>query len=183
MEGLRIVLLCTAGAVLYGILHDQVTARICVEYFTIGHPPLVQSESPTVLALAWGVAATWWVGCGMGLLLAAASRVGSLPTLTAREQLRPLLWMLGAVGVASLLGGIAGYTLATDGKIVLAEPWRGSVPASAHVGFLTDLWAHNAGYLAAFVGGILLCVRALRQRWLRAQALRVSAPGHQSPDA
>ncbi len=91
--------------------------------------------------------------------------------------------MLGAVGVVSLLGGIVGYTLAVSGRIVLAEPWRGSVPASAHVGFLTDLWAHNAGYLAAFVGGIALSLRALRQRWRRSRVSRVNAPGHQSPSA
>ena len=35
-----IVLLCVASAAVYGIVHDQVTARICVEYFTIGHAPV-----------------------------------------------------------------------------------------------------------------------------------------------
>jgi hypothetical protein len=33
---MRILLLSVAAAVLYGILQDQVTARICVEYFTVG---------------------------------------------------------------------------------------------------------------------------------------------------
>lgn len=71
MEALRIVALAVAAAVAYGVLHDQVTARICVEYFTIGHPLLVPSYSPTLLALAWGVVATWWVGLVGGLVLAA----------------------------------------------------------------------------------------------------------------
>jgi len=35
-----IVLLCIVAAVVYGVVHDQVTARVCVEYFTIGHPPV-----------------------------------------------------------------------------------------------------------------------------------------------
>src|ERR1044071_7564566 len=40
LEFLRIVALALGAAILNGVLHDQVTARICVEYFTIGHPPL-----------------------------------------------------------------------------------------------------------------------------------------------
>jgi hypothetical protein len=31
MAGLRIVLLCIAAAIVYGVVHDQVTARICIE--------------------------------------------------------------------------------------------------------------------------------------------------------
>jgi len=38
MQAIAIVALCIGSAVAYGILHDQVTARVCVEYFTIGHP-------------------------------------------------------------------------------------------------------------------------------------------------
>jgi hypothetical protein len=40
METCKIVFLSVAAAILYGILQDQVTARICVEYFTIGHLPV-----------------------------------------------------------------------------------------------------------------------------------------------
>ena len=60
MESLKIIALCIFSAVLYGILHDQVTARVCVEYFTIGHPPVFATESPTLLAIGWGIIATWW---------------------------------------------------------------------------------------------------------------------------
>jgi hypothetical protein len=62
MSSLRIILLCILAAVVYGILHDQVTARVCVEYFTVGHPPIFHTESPTLLAIVWGFVATWWVG-------------------------------------------------------------------------------------------------------------------------
>ena len=49
MEAVKIGILCIAVAVVYGILHDQVTARVCVEYFTIGHPPMFPTNSPTLL--------------------------------------------------------------------------------------------------------------------------------------
>ena len=53
MHSPKIVLLCMASAIIYGIGHDQVTARVCVEYFTIGHAPLFPTASPTLLALLW----------------------------------------------------------------------------------------------------------------------------------
>ena len=62
MHAVAIVVLCIGSAVIYGILHDQITARICVEYFTIGHPPIFPTESPTLLGIGWGILATWWVG-------------------------------------------------------------------------------------------------------------------------
>jgi len=61
MQFTRIVLTCVVASVLYGILHDQVTAHICVEYFSVFHSPVFPTESPTLLALGWGVIATWWM--------------------------------------------------------------------------------------------------------------------------
>lgn len=50
MESLKIILLYILAAIVYGICHDQVTARVCVEYFTIGHPPIFHTDSPTLKA-------------------------------------------------------------------------------------------------------------------------------------
>ena len=58
MEAFKIVAFCIAAAVVYGILHDQVTAHVCVEYFTIAHPPVFPTESPFWLAVGWGIIAT-----------------------------------------------------------------------------------------------------------------------------
>ena len=79
MQALAIVALSILAAVSYGIVHDQITARVCVEYFTIGHPQVlaVPTDSPTVLGFVWGVIATWWVGLGLGIPLALAARLGS----------------------------------------------------------------------------------------------------------
>jgi hypothetical protein len=69
----RIVLFSLGCAVIYGIVHDQVTAPVCVEYFTIGHPSLLGRRDPTVLGIVWGIIATWWGGLALGLLLALVS--------------------------------------------------------------------------------------------------------------
>jgi hypothetical protein len=51
-----------------------VTARVCVEYFTVGHAPIFHTESPTLLAFWFGTMATWWVGLILGVLAALAAR-------------------------------------------------------------------------------------------------------------
>jgi hypothetical protein len=164
MEALRIVALAVAAAVAYGVAHDQVTARICVEYFTIGHPPLVPSDSPTVLAIAWGVVATWWVGLPLGLLLAAAARRGRRPRLSARDLRRPVAVLLLAVGACAAAAGVVGGVLALRGAVWLVEPMASRVPADRHVPFLVDLWMHSASYLAGVVGGLALSVWTWRRR-------------------
>src|SRR5437667_12448595 len=93
MEFLKIVAIGVLAAVSYGIVHDQVTARVCVEYFTIGHPPLIASTSRMFLGLAWGVVATWWVGLRLGFILAVAARLGARPKL-AVARLTPLILRL-----------------------------------------------------------------------------------------
>src|SRR5215472_606893 len=105
MQSLAIIFLAVAAAVGYGIIHDQITARICVEYFTIGHPRLINSDSPTVLAIFWGVVATWWVGLPLGLGLTVAARAGRRPKLKAQDLVIPVLRLLGCMlGVATVFG-------------------------------------------------------------------------------
>ena len=105
MASLKIILLCILSAVVYGILHDQVTARVCVEYFTVGHPPIFHTESPTLLAFGWGIVATWWVGLILGIFAALASRLGSWPKFDAAHLVRPIVVLLIVMAVASLLAG------------------------------------------------------------------------------
>ena len=164
MKAIAIVALCTLGAIVYGIVHDSVTARICIEYFTIGHPHIIEGESPTRLALVWGVIATWWVGLILGLLLALCARVGSWPKLSASDLLRPLVVMLVIVGALAIVAGLVGHTQAVHGRVWLTEPLASAVPADRHAAFLTDLWAHLASYLGGVLGGLVLCVYALVRR-------------------
>lgn len=67
------------GAIAFGIAHDLVTANICVEYFTIGHPKVIESQNPIFLALVWGILATWWVGAILGILILIFNSVGKAP--------------------------------------------------------------------------------------------------------
>ena len=48
MRSAAILLLSEFAAIGYGIVHDQITARVCVEYFSIGHPPIFPTDDPTI---------------------------------------------------------------------------------------------------------------------------------------
>src|SRR5262249_24259868 len=97
MQSLAIVLTCVLAAVAYGIAHDQVTARVCVEYFTVGHPPVFATDDPTWLGIGWGVIATWWVGLLLGVPLAVVARVRSRPKRLGGSLVRPLFWVFGGI--------------------------------------------------------------------------------------
>jgi hypothetical protein len=62
LRGLIYVLATVLLTIVFGIALDMVTAHVAVEYFTVHHPPVVDSESPVVMALVWGVLASWWFG-------------------------------------------------------------------------------------------------------------------------
>jgi hypothetical protein len=184
MEFLKIVLLGIVAAVVYGILHDQVTARVCVEYFTIGHPPIFHTDDPTLLGLGWGVIATWWVGLILGVMVGAAARAGNLPKLPARALVNPIALMMVCVGLLALAAGVAGFLRARQGAIWLPGGLADRIPADRHAAFLADLWAHTASYGFGFLGGLVLVVRALLARWkLHVANLRSSREKSYGPPA
>lgn len=153
------VLLCVAAAVGYGVAHDQVTARVCVEYFTVGHPPVFATGDPTLLALGWGVIATWWVGLLLGLPLAAAARAAGRPP---RSLVRPVTLLMLTAAASAAVAGIAGYLLGRAGVVYLVGEPAAAVPADRHPRFLACLWAHAASYAVGLLGGLAVVRRVWR---------------------
>src|SRR5262245_5799790 len=163
-QTIAIIALCVGSAVIYGILHDQITARVCLEYFTIGHPRVFRTESPMLLAVGWGVIATWWVGLILGIPLAVSARAGGRPKRDVRSLLRPVIGLMAIAGVCAALAGIAGYALGGSGLVYLVEPLASRVPIDRHNRFMADLWDHSARYLVGFIGGITVIVWVWRSR-------------------
>lgn len=164
MQWLAIVVLSVLACVTYGVVHDQVTARICVEYFTIGHPPVVPSDDPTILGCVWGVIATWWVGVILGVPLATVARYGARPKRTVGSLVRPMAILLMGNGMFASVAGFVGYVAAANGWVRLCGRLAHAVPTDKHVAFLIDLWTHNASYLGGFIGGVWLMVSVWRWR-------------------
>ena len=153
-EACKIVGLCMIAAMGYGVVHDQITARICVEYFTVGHDNPFPTDDPTLLGLAWGVFATWWAGLILGVALVAASRFGRQPKRTAASLVRPVLRLLAVMAVCAFVAGVAGYAA---GKVLggYAMHWRVAdrLDRSEYAPFAACGAAHTASYWVGFVGG------------------------------
>lgn len=168
LQPIAIVVLSILAAVAYGVVHDQITVRICIEYFTIGHPPIFSQPvtSPTIIGLAWGVIATWWVGLGLGIPLAVAARAGRRPPRNVVSLLRPIGLLMAVTGALAAIAGLLGNYTASEGLVFLVEPLASRVPDNKHVAFLTDLWIHSASYLFGTLGGVVLIAWTWRSRRL-----------------
>jgi hypothetical protein len=154
MEAVKIVLFCVLAAVGYGIVHDQVTAHLCIEYFTIAHPPVFPTRSPFLLALGWGIIATWWVGFPLGLAAAAAARIGTWRRLSLAE-IRPMIfWLLAVTAISAFIAGATGAYLVASGRMPVPGGWGPFIPQSKWVAFSADAWAHLASYALGFIGGL-----------------------------
>ncbi|MBK7876430.1 MAG: hypothetical protein IPJ77_11855 [Planctomycetes bacterium] len=177
MAFLRIVLACVLLACVYGIVHDQVTARLCIEYFTLAHPPLGLGESPTVLGLAWGVLATWWVGLGLGLALATAARAGSWPKLTVRDLGWTLFGFVVVLFALAMMALMAGWAAGVSDRFKPPELIAAELSYERWKHFTAAAWAHAASYFFGAFGGIALCVHLVLLRWRRARGHASDATG------
>jgi hypothetical protein len=170
MQAVRIIFLCILAAVTSGIIHDQVTARICVEYFTVGHPPVFPTDDPTLLGIGWGIIATWWVGLFLGIPLAVVARAGPRPKRSAASLVKPIACLLAVMAVCAALAGLIGWVLAQDGVMNLDGRLAEALPADRHTPFLVDAWAHAASYFTGFVGGIVVMIVVWRSRGVSVKA-------------
>ena len=161
---IKMWLLCICAAVVYGILHDQITVRVSPEYFTIGHPPVFNTTSPTLLALGWGIIATWWVGALLGFTTAVIALVGQYQKLSASNLVRPIGFLFAAVASMAILFGIIGFVLAATGMVTLPERDIAMLPAKDALGYIAAGWAHNTSYATGVVGAIVLWLWIWRER-------------------
>jgi len=163
MARLKITLWCVLLACMYGIVHDQITARVCLSYFTEFHPPIGVGDDPTIIALCWGVLATWWVGAILGYSLALACTLGNRPRLTIREVRKPLAFLFAAMAVGAIMSGLIGYR---DGAAIakFMYPPVANLPPNLQAGFAADLFAHNVSYAVGFFGAIVVVGWAWEKR-------------------
>ena len=159
MKKLEVVLLSVFAACLYGVLHDQITSRVCIEYFTVAHPPLFHSTSPTLLALCWGIAATAGIGAAFGFVLAMVSRADGRAPYPIFDLCRSILLLVVVMAACALIAGTVGYQLSHRGVISIPTVLYRVVPAPQHDRFMAVWFAHGASYLVGLAGGAYLCFR------------------------
>jgi len=136
IESLKILAMCVFAAIFYGVLHDQITTRVCLEYFTVFHPPVFPTQSVTWLAFGWGIIATWWVGAFLGILLAIAGRAGSKRKLSAAMLSKPVGKLLLTMGRGALLWFIKAIGCRGKGSYFRTNGFQPTCPRL----FMPDLW-------------------------------------------
>jgi hypothetical protein len=168
VEGVKIVGLCVVAAIVYGVLHDLVTANLCVEYFSVFHPPIFHTDSPWLLALGWGFVATWWMGLFLGPIIAGASRGGILPKLGWRDLVKPLSAVLGCSYVSAFIAGFFGYRYVQripEWVYENVDRMQGiHFPPEKERLFTADLYAHNASYIVTTISALVLCIWIIVRR-------------------
>lgn len=170
----KITALSFGGAALYGILNDQVTARVCHEYFTKGfHARMVEewslqgvvghlkntlqtTQSPTVTACIWGVVGTLGMGALTAIFLNGVSRVGERKKYTAKDLVKPCGIGMAVTGVCSALALSVTPAMqkvqCTDGTIIEKFPTNlfgidtTGVPTEKLSAFSRCLFAHKTAY-------------------------------------
>lgn len=161
---LKVILLSIVAACTYGVLHDQITIRVCEEYFTVAHPPLFHTTSPTLLALCWGIAATLGIGFLLGGVLALVSQSGEQPPYKIPRLVRSITILLLVMSLSALAAGILGYQLSERGVIFIPSVFDENIPRENHHRFMAAWFAHGASYLVGLAGGSFLCLRIWRER-------------------
>lgn len=161
----QIVIGATALACLLGLAVDVVTANVAVEYFTLHHAKVVESQSPWMMALVWGVGASWWAGMILGAILAWLN--GRLrPPLEPRRVLRMVAMACAVVWVLMMLVLVGIYGI---GGLVPLEHRRPSFEHDRRL--MAVAISHLTEYFLAVGATVILALRmAVLSRRARAES-------------
>ncbi len=108
----KIILGTSVLACVLGVCVDLVTANVAVDYFAVHHPPIVNSRNPWVLAVIWGIAASWWAGAISGFIIALVNHRRTVPLQTSRLFswtiiACALIWVI-MIGIVVVIISLAG---------------------------------------------------------------------------
>jgi len=160
----RFAALGMAAAVGYGVLQDQVSARLCPEYFTVLHPPVPSLTDPTLLGIAWGFLGTWWFGALMGYVVGLMATVGPRPPLDPRDLVRPVLALVGVVAAVAGLTGLSVWRHVELFDVSLGAGINGLVPRERQRPAFVVACYHFTAYGSAILGSVVLCFWVASER-------------------
>ncbi|VTR93769.1 Uncharacterized protein OS=Blastopirellula marina DSM 3645 GN=DSM3645_00965 PE=4 SV=1 [Gemmata massiliana] len=154
----RFALLGFGAIVGYAILQDQVSARLCPEYFTVFHNPIPGVADPTLLGVCWGFLGGWWGGILLGYVAGLVATVGPRPQLHPRELVLPLAVLVAVVAGATALTGASVWRHADTLGVALDPSTAELVPVERHKALLVVACYHFVAYGSAAIGGVAVCV-------------------------
>ncbi len=115
---LKLFLVCACSTLAYGIIHDQITARMCIEYFNSNAVPenrhrldnlsFLSRNSPIAVGLVMALCETFLPAILIGAAVSSAARVGSTPKLKLRDLSMQIAGLFGIVAISSCGAGLIG---------------------------------------------------------------------------
>src|SRR5262245_43522799 len=180
MSALRITLACFAAMCAYSVLLDMVSVRLSQEYFTSGQVSPVPTDSPTLMAVGWGLHGGASGGVFLGIALALVSTLGQKPPLTMRELWPGLLCYFAVMAYVALAAGLGGWCggRARVGGVRLGGGWGGVVAAGPQARFVAVWCAHVGASVTGMVGAVVVCVWAAQLRAGRSGSVDRWLAGH-----
>lgn len=163
----RITLLGVLAAVVYAVVQDQVSARLCPEYFTVFHPPIPGLTDPTLLGLTWGFLGAWWPGLLLGYAAGLAATVGRRPPLALRDLMRPVLLLVAIIGAVVAVTGLSVWRHVELLGLRLDPLFVNLLPSERHRALFVVACYHFVAYVTALLGGVALCVWIWMERGRR----------------
>lgn len=154
-----------AGA--YGALHDQISFTVSSEYFTkfkfhqFGFENSSMPDRTIVGAI--GIAASWWMGFPIGLVVGGCGFVHSSPQRMFRNTMKAFLVVAAVALCVGLTGLVYGWFFASHDP----STYRGwFIPRNLDSPrrFLAVGYMHNFSYLGGVIGLIAGSVFQFRQR-------------------
>jgi len=154
----------------YGVLQDQISVRLCPEYFTVFHPPIAGVSDPTLLGVAWGFLGSWWGGICLGYSAGLTATLGKRPKLSPRELVVPLVILLLVLAAVVSIAGLSVWRHAEMFEVKLDQGFNAMLPLERHRGLLIVACYHMVAYAVAILGGLVLCVWIHLERVKRGRA-------------
>ena len=161
----RAMLLGVALLSAFGMTMDQLSARLCPEYFTVLHPPIPNLTYPTLLGIAWGYLGSWWGGALMGYVMGIVATIGTRhPPLSLRQLAVPMVSVVALTAVGTLITGIAVWRHTEMLEVRFADWLDRAVPRERQRNAFIVANYHFAAYATAIVSSIVMSVRVGMQR-------------------
>ncbi len=152
----QFALMGLVAIVVFAMLMDQISARLCPEYFTVLHRPIPGVTNPTLLGVCWGFLGGWWGGIVLGYTAGLCATLGPRPQLAPRELLRPMALLVLAVAVVTALTGFTVWRHAEMLGVQLDQFHTDIVPVARHRALLVVACYHLVAYVSSALASVVL---------------------------
>lgn len=155
---ITIVLGAIGLACLLGICLDMVTANVAVEYFSVFHPKVVESEQPWLLAIIWGIGASWWFGGIAGVIVGAINHRRRTPL----APLRILKWVAVACVVLWLIMIAILLAILAFASTIPEEARRPTFDYDRRI--MAVAMAHQFEYVLGAIAVVIIAIKTWRAK-------------------